>query len=121
MSKLYAIWAYENYYGGLREVNDLEVVEVKSYEEAEEIARELSIGVMESYGDIQDMMADELREQGVDDESEEWEEAFEDLQYQNVAYEIYEVKETNESLDSLNNKFYHDPEDFIENYCIKED
>lgn len=52
MSKLFAIYAYEEMYMGQHGMYDYMVTEADNLEEAEEIARDMATNVVESYHDI---------------------------------------------------------------------
>lgn len=52
MSKLFAIYAYEEMYMGLHGMHDYLVTEADNMAEAEEIARDMATNVVESYHDI---------------------------------------------------------------------
>lgn len=52
MSKLFAIYAYEEMYMGQHGMHDYMVTEANNLEEAEETARDMAINVVESYHDI---------------------------------------------------------------------
>ena len=52
MSKLFAIYAYEEMYMGLHGMHDYLVTEADNTAEAEEIARDMATNVVESYHDI---------------------------------------------------------------------
>ncbi len=52
MSKLFAIYAYEEMYMGQHGMHDYMVTEADNLEEAEEIARDMATNVIENYRDI---------------------------------------------------------------------
>lgn len=52
MSKLFAIYTYEEMYMGQHGMHDYMVTEADNLEEAEEIARDMATNVVESYHDI---------------------------------------------------------------------
>lgn len=120
MSKLYAIIAYENCYQGLHGIIDYEVIEVESKKEAEDYAMEKSYEVMDSHSGILEMMYNDLDEWKEFNNIDDDEEYIEEWRSENVAYRVLEItKATNESLEALNEKFYNDPEGFIEEYdCV---
>ena len=100
--------AYEHIYEGLHGIGVCGVFEFDCVEEAEEIAVNLSLGIIESYSCINDLFED------VEDEDE-------DERLEDIAFRIYEVK------DSILEKFALweldkiaaeiDEEEFIELYC----
>ena len=99
--------AYEHIYEGLHEMSVCGVFEFDCIEEAEEMAINLSLGVIESYSCINDCF------EGIENEDELLED---------IAFIIYEVK------DSILEKFALweldkiaaeiDEEEFIECYCV---
>lgn len=63
MSKLFAIYAYEEMYMGQHGMHDYMVTEADNLEEAEEIARDMATNVIESYQDIyMEVFYDTVRE-----------------------------------------------------------
>ena len=114
----YAIYAYEDIYGGLHGIHELAVVEVGSKKNAEEIANEMAISVIDSYGGVTESFEDEAYNEGYEPDTEEWQDYIDECYRDDISYEIYKVtKETNESLEELDNKFNNDPEGFLEEYC----
>lgn len=115
----YAIYAYENMYGGLHGINDYAVIEADSYEMAEKIATELSSDVIDSYIDDE-----EIREAtGIDEDDEFFTDELDDFYAEEIAYDIYTLDESkirNEiSLNSYSEEFRDDPYEFIEKYKIE--
>ena len=98
--------AYEHIYEGLHGMGICGVFEFDCIEEAEEIAINLSLGVIESYSCINDLFED------VEDEDERLED---------IAFKIYEVKNSILEkfaiweLDQIAAEI--DEEEFIELYC----
>lgn len=120
MSKLYAIEAREGWFDGLHGVVSHYVGEYASYEEACEDAMESSYEVMDDYRICEQAGWDEAAlDEGFEEDTDEYEEYINDCRSENIAYSVWEIKETTESLDALNDKFYNDPEGFIEEYCIQ--
>ena len=112
----YAIYAYENIYGGLHGINDYAVVEADSYEMAEKFAAELSSDVIDSYIDDE-----EIREAaGIDEDDDFFTEELDDFYAEEIAYDIYTLDESKIrdeiSLNSYSDKFRDDPHEFIEKY-----
>ena len=110
MSKLYAIIAYENFFGGLHGIKDTIVVECEDYSEACEIGADMSYNLIEEY-----RIADEAGwtiEYG--DDPEAYEEKIED----DIAFDVYEIKDNVvESIEFLNEKLYNNEEEFLREYC----
>lgn len=115
---LCAIYAYESLYDGLHGMDSSIIVYCNSVEEAEEIATEISLRIMESYSCIMDDFyenASEDYEEGTD----EWYEAIEEMKQENVAYNIYTVSHTKgKSIRELEHEFRNHRDRFIETYCI---
>lgn len=114
----YAIYAYENQYGGLHGINHFEVVEADSYEAAEAMAINMSCDVIEDY--VADELIEAARDEGIDEDSDEYGEFY----LQNIAYNIYTLDEskilkTDRSLIFLSDEFWNTPHDFIEKYKIE--
>lgn len=121
---LVAIYAYEQIYGGLHGMCSHTVIEVENMEEAEEYAISESVDVIGSYNEIMDDIQTDAEGYVDDFYDEDYEEALDQAMAEaieeDVAYEIYEItKETTESLEQLNKKYYQDPEGFIKEYCQK--
>lgn len=115
----YAIYAYENMYGGLHGINDYAVVKADSYEMAEKMAAELSSDVIDSYIDDE-----EIREAtGIDEDDEFFTDELDDFYAEEIAYDIYTLDESKIrdeiSLNSYSDKFRDDPHEFIEKYKVE--
>lgn len=128
---LYAIIACEQMYGGLHGMVSYFVAE-GTKEEAEEMAIDESYAIMEEYSCIMDDLEaaaaneigwdedelDEYMEDSTSGADDEYSRALEEQMAENLQYEIYPiVKETNLSLEQLDNLFSNDPEGFIREYC----
>ena len=128
---LYAVIACEQMYGGLHGMVSYFVAE-GTEEEVEEQAIDESYSIMEQYSDIMDDLEaaaaneigwdeDELDEYWEDSTSgadDEYTRALDEQMLENLQYEIYPiVKETDLSLEQLDNLFNRNPEDFIREYC----
>jgi len=129
---LYAVIACEQMYGGMHGMVSYFVAE-GTEEEVEEMAIDESYSIMEEYSSIMDDLEAAAREEvGFDeDQYEDYEEgegsatwndeysrALDEQMTENLMYEIYPiVKETNLSLEQLDNLFNRNPEAFIREYC----
>lgn len=115
---LYAIYAYEGSFGGLHGMNSHVIVECNSMAEAEEVALEESMDMMESYSCIMDDIyeaASEDYEEGTD----EWYQAVEDMKRSDAKWEIYYVIDTKgKSANRLEVEFEIDKDKFIKTYCL---
>jgi len=127
----YAVIACEQMYGGMHGMVSYFVAE-GTEEEVEEMAIDESYAIMEEYSSIiDDLEAAAAEEIGWDEDEldeyindpmaeidEEYTNVLNELMKENLQYEIYPiVKETNLSLEQLNNLFDDDPEEFIREYC----
>ena len=114
------IYAYENFYGGLHGMNDYGFFKIDKEKEAEEIALDLSCGVIEGYEDIERQLEEEADFYSDDRESDEWYTAYDDAVMQDTAYEIYalkdEIKEKSE-CELFELVAQEGVEGFIEKYC----
>ena len=128
---LYAVIACEQMYGGLHGMVSYFVAE-GTEEEVEEMAIDESYSIMEEYSDIMDDLEaaaaeeigwdedelDEYMEDSTSGADDEYTRALNEQMQENLQYEIYPiVKETNLSLEQLDNLFNCNPEDFIREYC----
>lgn len=128
---LYAVIACEQMYGGLHGMVSYFVAE-GTEEEVEEQAIDESYSIMEQYSDIMDDLEaaaaneigwdedelDEYMEDSTSGADDEYTRALDEQMLENLQYEIYPiVKETNLSLEQLDNLFNRNPEDFIREYC----
>ena len=128
---LYAVIACEQMYGGMHGMVSYFVAE-GTEEEVEEMAIDESYSIMEEFSDImEDLEAaatneigwdedelDEYMEDSTSGADEEYTNVLNELMRENLQYEIYPiVKETNLSLEQLDNLFGDDPEEFIREYC----
>lgn len=128
---LYAVIACEQMYGGLHGMVSYFVAE-GTEEEVEEMAIEESYAIMEEFSSIMDDLQEAAREylgwteEEFDEYIEDWNsaenaeyaEVLNEIMQDNLEYEIYPiVKETNLSLEHLDNLFNENPEGFIREYC----
>ena len=113
-----AIHAYDQTYGGLHGIEDYGVITVDSIEDAEEYGLEMSYDVINSYSFIYEEFADSAESDGIERDSEEWDEYIDECIQKDIAYNIYLItKETNKSNEELTLEFYNDREKFIKTYC----
>ena len=128
---LYAVIACEQMYGGLHGMVSQFVAE-GTEEEVEEQAIDESYSIMEQYSDIMDDLEaaaaneigwdedelDEYMEDSTSGADDEYMRALDEQMLEDLQYEIYPiVKETDLSLEQLDNLFNRNPEDFIREYC----
>ena len=109
---IYAIKAYENMYGGLHGMYDTFVGEFDSLKDANETGVQMSYEVMESYGCIEEAIAD-LAESYEDDN----EEMYEQVAAENVAYSVWKLlPDYNFTPNELDEMLSEDWEGTIESY-----
>lgn len=128
---LYAVIAYEQMYGGLHGMVSYFVAE-GTEEEVEEMAIDESYAIMEEYSSIMDDLEaaaaeevgwdedelDEYMEDATSGADDEYTRALDEQMAENLQYEIYPiVKETNLSIEQLDNLFNRNPEEFVREYC----
>lgn len=128
---LYAVIACEQMYGGMHGMVSYFVAE-GTEEEVEEMAIDESYAIMEEYSSIMDDLEQAAREEvewteeefedyindSTAEVDEEYTRALNEQMQENLQYEIYPiVKETNLSIEQLDNLFNRNPEDFIREYC----
>ena len=120
---LVAIHAYDQIFGGHYGMESYEVVEVINEEEAEDYAISSSVDIINTYEDIMKELEAEAGE-NIDfyidpttDEEEAYEYALDDSINEDVAYDIYILKDNiTDSLETLNDKYIRNPESFIEEF-----
>ena len=117
------IYACDNIYGGLHGMEDFRVYEVSSVEEANDIGREMSYGVINSYSEIGDSLEENAAEVAELYDSD-FEEAYEDEMAADLDWscrKIDEEKARGLSTEELNNIAVNEGADyFCDNYCGEE-
>jgi len=120
MFKFYLIHAYENQYGGLHGREDFCVIEAEDKDSLKEVANEMAEGVIAEWN--YSGYEDEAIEEGLEEDSPEFEDFCLERMREDKAFDIYEVIDTkNLSLDELNielNQF--GVKDFVIDHCNKE-
>ena len=113
----FAIYAYEQMFGGLYGVNSIAIVE-GDYDSACETAQEMSFEVMDAYSEIKDNFAEEADYNGLEEGTEEWYDYIAECRCDNVAYEVYRILDScTLSDEECENMFYNDKDAFVEKYC----
>ena len=87
------ILATECIYGGLHGVYDFDIVDVESLKEADEIGREMSYGLVDSYGDIMEYLENEI-DPDIEENSKEWEDALNDVIESDLEWTVYQIDES---------------------------
>lgn len=123
---IWAIRAYDEFYGGLHGMERYDIIE-GTEEEADECGLEMSYEVIESYHDIYDSLEDDIREYceeegfDYDENGEEVEDIREEVYGRDTAWDIHELdraKLPTLNFNELNNMFYNNPDEFLELYAI---
>ena len=118
---LYVIHAFDAIYGGLHGMEDWSIWDCKNYVEAESIAWENSLEIINSFSCIYEELETEVEENIDDDMSEsDIEELHHDIYKEDIAYDIWKIDEDiakEYDINILENMLNNDPEDFIEKYC----
>ena len=94
---IYLIHAMEGIYHGLHGMEDACIMEAESRDELESIGSQMSLDIMESYGDIEEMLLENARSEaefmGVDEleDSDEFENILNEEYGENIEYYIYQL------------------------------
>lgn len=124
--KLWAVWGYDDIYGGLHGMKEVEIYE-GTENEAIEYARELADSVISSYSDIYDALEDSVREYCEDEGiemgigSEEEDDIREEFYNDDMVYGCIELdvnKLPTLDLEELEKMYYNDEDGFIEAYRL---
>lgn len=111
-----AILAYDGIYGGLHGMNNHRIIECETIEEAIYFARSDSAEVMYDYDVVEEFETD-AEEEGIERDSEEWEDYIEERIQENIDYELYEVVKDIYPIDEMELDFFNDDETFIKEHC----
>lgn len=124
--KLWAVWGYDDIYGGLHGMKEVEIYE-GTESEAIEYARELADSVISSYSDIYDALEDSVREYCEDEGiemgigSEEEDDIREEFYNNDMVYGCIELDITKLptlDIEELEKMYYNDEDGFIEAYRL---
>ncbi len=124
--KLWAVWGYDDIYGGLHGMKEVEIYE-GTENEAIEYARELADSVISSYSEIYDALEDSVREYCEDEGiemgvgSEEEDDIREEFYNDDMVYGCIELdvnKLPTLDLEELEKMYYNDEDGFIEAYRL---
>ena len=113
MEKKYFVYAYDGIYGGLHGMYDWVFME-GTYEEAEDYGIEMSRDVIDSYSEIRQSLFDYEDEEEIYERYSE--EEIEEIIQEDIAFEIYEVRDDAPSFKELE-AMNLDPESYIKEYC----
>ena len=115
---LFAIYAYENTYGGLHGINERYVGNHRDLAEAEEMAIEASRILMSSNEDIMKILEDKVKNAGYEYGSDKYKEYLEACIEDNIIYYIWDIKRgLDKTIEEMDKEFNSDPWTFIEKYC----
>lgn len=124
--KLWAVWGYDDIYGGLHGMKEVEIYE-GTENEAIEYARGLADSVISSYSDIYDALEDSVREYCEDEGiemgvgSEEEDDIREEFYNDDMVYGCIELDITKLptlDIEELEKMYYNDEDGFIEAYRL---
>ena len=124
--KLWAVWGYDDIYGGLHGMKEVEIYE-GTENEAIEYARELADSVISSYSNIYDALEDSVREYCEDEGiemgigSEEEDNIREEFYNDDMVYGCIELDITKLptlDIEELEKMYYNDEDGFIEAYRL---
>ena len=124
--KLWAVWGYDDIYGGLHGMKEAEIYE-GTENEAIEYARELADSVISSYSDIYDALEDSVREYCEDEGiemgvgSEEEDDIRKEIYNDDMVYGCIELdvnKLPTLDIEELEKMYYNDEDGFIEAYRL---
>jgi len=124
--KLWAVWGYDDIYGGLHGMKEVEIYE-GTENEAIEYARELADSVISSYSDIYDALEDSVREYCEDEGiemgvgSEEEDDIREEFYNDDMVYGCIELdvnKLPTLDIGELEKMYYNDEDGFVEAYRL---
>lgn len=124
--KFWAVWGYDDIYGGLHGMKEVEIYE-GTENEAIEYARELADSVISSYSDIYDALEDSVREYCEDEGiemgigSEEEDDIREEFYNDDMVYGCIELdvsKLPTLDIEELEKMYYNDEDGFIEAYRL---
>jgi len=94
---IYLIHATEGIYRGLHGMEDACIVEAENRDELESLGTQMSIEIMESYSDIEEMLLENARSEAefreIDEEEDacEFENILNEEYAENVEYQIYQL------------------------------
>lgn len=122
----YAIYAYDNYYGGYHGMYSKTIERCNGIREADALAREESLDIIDEYPAIQEYIEQEIASicyySGWDNvpEGPIYDDIRNDVCNGDVAFEVFEINEdvaSNYSDEELTDMFCND-DDFVEKFCL---
>jgi hypothetical protein len=120
----YAIWAFENTYGGLHGIERHIIIEDDpehpyTIEDLETEASEYSREIIEDFNTISDEIEEWVNSEDYDEE--EYDEVYEEMIGENIGYCIYKiVKGEDKTVEELQDMFFNYREEFVRDYCEQE-
>ena len=124
-----AIWAikgYDEFYGGLHGMKEYEIFE-GTEEEADARGLEMSYEVINGYTDIIDVLEEDVKDQceweNIDYEEcgEEVDDIRDEVYGEDTAWDIHQLNENKLPIldfNKLEDMFYNNPDEFLEEYAI---
>lgn len=120
MANVYAIYAYEQNYGGLQGMYNRYLYIANDDKEAEAEAGQASHEVINSYSSIRDDFESDAYDEGYRPGTEEWDEYIEERENESICFEVsvlnISVEEAEKNWKELNDEFYNTPEEFLDKY-----
>ena len=94
----YLIYATEAMYEGLHGISDATIIETDDENEVKEIGYNMSMEVIDSYGDISETLLEDARSEaesrGIENEEDpEFEEILNEIYEENVCYDYWKLKD----------------------------
>ena len=123
---IWAIRAYDNFYGGLHGMIEYEIFE-GTEEEADARGLEMSYEIINDYECITDVLEDDVKDQceweniDYDEGGEEVDNILNEVYGGDTAWDIHQLNDSKlPTLDfnKLENMFYNNPDEFLEEYAI---
>jgi len=117
----YAIWAFENTYGGMHGYERHIIVEDDpkypyTIEDLETEASEYSREIIEDFNTIRDEVEEWINSEDYDEE--EYDEVYEEIIGENIGYCIYKIiKGEDKTVEELQDMFFNYREEFVRDYC----
>lgn len=124
--RLWAVWGYDSMFGGLHGMEETAIVE-GTEDEAREWGIELSESVINSYSEIADYLEERIKEECefndidyYEDEDGVWsirEQIYdEDIEFEYVELDVNKLPTLD--IQILEEMFYNDKEEFLDNYRL---
>lgn len=114
---LYLIHAFEGIFQGLHGIEEWDIVDCASEEEAYEIMEQMSYELMDQYNDVMHELEAVIEYDTTDDmDQSDIDQLTEEVYAENVGGEIWKI-DPNKITDFLMEKCKRDPDEFVHKYC----